>query len=118
MLDLVEELRRPSDGELCGYLDQRDGQWYALTVFGAVLGGHDERVSAANQVLNEGLSSLAERWTLRHGQSGDEEVVCIQEVSGGGITVALGYYSLPGVPTLTITKDQIASGEWVLDRSL
>jgi hypothetical protein len=114
MLDLVEALRRPSDGELCGYVEQRDGQWHALTVFGAALGSHDQRASAAKQVLNEGLSSLAERWTLRHAESGDEEVVCIQEVNGGVVTVARGYYSLPGVPTLTITKDQIASGEWEL----
>lgn len=110
----MEELRRSSDGELCGYVEQRDGQWCALTVFGAVLGSHDQRASAADQVLNEGLSSLAERWTLRHGESGDEEIVCIQEVNGGAVKVARDYYSLPGVPTLTITKDQIASGEWEL----
>ena len=114
MLDLVEALRRPSDGELCGYVEPRDGQWHALTVFGAVFGSHDRRASAADQVLDEGLTSLADRWTLRHGESGDEEVVCIQEVNGGAVTVARGYYSLPEVPTLTITKDQIASGEWEL----
>jgi hypothetical protein len=110
----VDALRRPSDGELCGFVEQRDGKWYALTVFGAVLGSHDQRASAASQVLDEGLSSLAERWTLRHGESNDEEVVCIQEVNDGAVTVARGYYSLPGVPTLTITQDQIASGEWEL----
>jgi hypothetical protein len=114
MLDLVEALRRPSDGELCGYVEERDGKWYALTVFGAVLGRHDQRESAVDQVLNEGLASLAERWTLRNGDSGDEEVVCIQEVNRGAVTVTRGYYSLPGVPTLTITQDQIASGEWQL----
>jgi hypothetical protein len=107
-------LRRPSDGELCGYVEQRDGRWHALTVFGAVLGSHDQRASAAEQVLEEGLSSLAERWTLRHRETGDEEVVCIQEVKGDAVTVARGYYSLPGVPTLTITNDQISSGEWEL----
>ncbi len=114
MLDLVEALRRPSDGELCGYVEQRDGQWHALTVFGAVLGSHDQRASAASQVLDEGLASLAERWTLRHGESGEEELVCIKEVSGDAVTLARGYYSLPGVPTLTITKDQIDAGEWEL----
>lgn len=110
----MDALRRPSDGELCGYVEQRDGQWHALTVFGAVLGRHDRRSDAAEQVLTDGLSSLTERWTLRHGESGDEEVVLIQEVSGDAVTVARGYYSLPEVPTLTITKDQIASGEWEL----
>ncbi len=63
-------------------------------------------------MLTEGLASLAERWTLRHGDSGDEEVVCIQEANASAVTVARGYYSMPGVPTLTITAAQIASGEW------
>jgi hypothetical protein len=112
----VEAVRRRSDGELCGYIEQRDGRWYALTVFGAVLDSHDQRASAVSHVLEEGLSSLAERWTLRHRASGEEELVCIQEVNGDAVTVARGYYSLPGVPTLTITKTQIASGEWVLSR--
>ena len=110
----MEALRRPSDGELCGYVEQRDGRWHALTVFGAVLGSHDQRAGAARQVLDDGLSSLAARWTLRHGGSGEEEVVCIQEVDDGAVTLALGYYSLPGVPTLTITRDQLAAGEWQL----
>ena len=116
MLALMEALRRSGDGELCGFVEARDGQWVALTVFGAVLGSHDERVHAVDHVLTEGLSSLAELWTLHHGESGTEEVVCIQEVNDAGITVALGYYSLPGVPTLTITTDQIAAGEWDLYR--
>lgn len=112
----MEALTRPSDGETCGYVDERDGRWHALTVFGAVLGRHDQRSSAIDHVLNEGLASLAERWTLRHGESGDEEVVCIQEANAEAVTVARGYYSLPGVPTLTLTSDQLASGEWELFR--
>lgn len=114
MLDLVEALRRPSDGETCGYIDELEGQWHALTVFGALLGRHDQRSDAADQVLDEGLASLAERWNLRHGEGGDAEVVCIQEANAGAVTVARGYYSLPGVPTLTITRDQLDSGEWEL----
>jgi hypothetical protein len=116
ILGLVEPLRRSSDGELCGYVEERDGRWLALTVFGAVLGSHGDRAGAADQVLDEGLSSLAERWTLRDGATGDEEVVCIQEVNGEGVTVARGYYSLPGVPTLTITTDELAAGAWALHR--
>src|SRR5215213_6250167 len=88
MLDLMEAVRRPSDGELCGYVEQGDGRWHSLTVFGAVLGSHDQRPSAAAPVLSEGLSSLAERWSLRHGESGDEEVVRIQEANDGAVTVA------------------------------
>ena len=108
-------MRRPSDGELCGYVDERAGQWHAVTVFGAELGRHDSRADAVDQVLVEGLPSLAERWTLRH-RDGAEEVVCIQEANAGSVTVALGYYSLPGVPTRTITAAQLATGEWELHR--
>jgi hypothetical protein len=114
MLELVDELRRKGDGELCGHVEERAGHWYALTVFGAVLGRHSHRQAAVDQVLSEGLASLGERWKLRHRGSGEEEVVCIQEASAAAVTVALGCYSLPGVPTLTITADQIASGEWEL----
>ncbi len=112
MLDRVDEVRRASDGELCGHVDERSGQWYAVTVFGAVLGRHEHRQGAVEQVLTEGLASLAERWRLRQGQSGEEEVVCIQEANAAAVTVARGYYSMPGVPTLTITAAQLASGEW------
>lgn len=111
----MDEVRR-DDGELCGHVDQRDGRWRALVVFGAVLGDHDSRNDAVRHVLDDGLASLAERWTLRHGASGDEEVVCIQEANVASVTVARGYYSLPGVPTLTITAHQLAAGEWELRR--
>lgn len=112
----MEAIHRSSDGELCGHVDQRDGQWRALTVFGAVLGTHDDYQEAVDQVLHGGLASLAERWMLRSGDGGDDEVVCIQEANAEAVTVALGYYSMPGVPTLTITAAQLASGDWVLYR--
>jgi len=86
-----------------------------VTVFGAVLGRHDSRQGAVDQLLTEGLASLAERWTLRH-RDGDEEVVVIQEANAAAVTVARGYYSMPDVPTLTITAAQIASGEWEMRR--
>jgi hypothetical protein len=110
----VDEVRRQDDDELCGHVEERAGEWYALTVFGAELGRHHARQSAVDHVLAEGLASLAERWTLRHGDSGEEEVVCIQEANPAAVTLARGYYSLPGVPTLTITTAQIASGEWAM----
>jgi hypothetical protein len=94
-------------------VDERAGQWYALTVFGAVLGRHRHRRDATDQVLHDGLESLAKRWTLRH-RDGEEEIVCIQQASAAAVTVARGYYSLPGVPTLTITAAQLAAGEWEL----
>jgi hypothetical protein len=113
----VDEVRRNDDDELCGHVDERGGQWLALTVFGAELGRHDQRDQAVDQVLTEGLASLTERWTLRPGDGGEAEVVCIQEANPARVTVALGYYSVPGVPSLTITAAQLAAGEWELTRS-
>ena len=110
------EVRRDADGELCGHVERRGPRWLALTVFGAPLGDHGRRRDAVDQVLREGLASLAERWTLRHGETGEEEVVCIQEASADGVTVARGYYPVPGVPTLTITAAELAAGVWVLRR--
>jgi hypothetical protein len=112
----VEEVTRTDDDELCGHVDRRDGRWCALTVFGGLLGRHDQRETAVEQVLAEGLASLAERWTLRNGETGDDEVACIVEANAGAVTVARGYYSMPGVPTLTITADEIARGTWELLR--
>jgi len=112
----VHEVRRPEDDELCGHVDERSGRWLALTVFGAVLGSHERRDAAEQQVLEQGLASLADRWTLRDASTGEEEVVCIQEANAVAVTVARGYYSMPGVPTLTLTKGQLAAGEWELRR--
>ncbi len=112
----MDEVRRHDDGELCGHVEHRDGRWAALTVFGAVLATHDERDGATDHVLAAGLASLAERWTLRNGVTGQEEIVCIQEANPVSVRVARDYYSMPGVPTLTITAAQFASGEWELRR--
>lgn len=112
----MDQVRRQEDDELCGHVERRGERWCSLTVFGAVLGDHDHREAAVDHVLAEGLSSLSERWTLRHRESDEEEVVCIQEAHPGAVTVARGFYALPGVPTLTITADQMATGEWHLQR--
>lgn len=110
----VDEVRRTGDAELCGHVEQRGERWCALTVFGAVIGEHGCREDAVRHVLSDGLEVLAERWILRHRGTGDEEVVCIQEANAARVTVARGYYSLPGVPTLSITAEQLAVGEWEL----
>ncbi len=111
----MEAVTRHDDGELCGHVDQHDGRWRALTVFGGELGTHGTREAAVDQVLAEGLASLAERWTLR-GSDGDDEIVCIQEANAESVTLAIGYYSMPGVPTLTITAADLANGTWELHR--
>jgi hypothetical protein len=111
----VEEVRRPDDDELCGHVELRDGTWSALVVFGAVLGHHTTRDDAVDHVLSEGLSSLADRWTLG-GADHAAEVVCVQEANEHTVTLALGYYSMPGVPTLTITRGELDTGVWTLRR--
>jgi hypothetical protein len=112
----MEEIRRTSDGELCGHVVQRDDGWEALTVFGATIGRHDARDVAVEHVMNEGLAAMADRWTLRGGEHADDQIVCIVEANAREVTVALGYYALPGVPTLRIAVEQLRSGEWVLFR--
>ena len=111
----MEEVRRPFDGELCGHVELRGGVWCALVVFGASLGCHSTREDAVAQVLSEGLASLAERWTLQSAD-GAAQVVCIQEANEQTVTVALDYYSMPGVPTLIITSSEFADGRWSMHR--
>ncbi len=111
------EIRRQDDDELCGYVEARGRDWHAVTIFGGRLGVHDCRDDAERQVLEVGLASLAERWMLTDLGSGEEQVVCIQEVSPSSVTLALGYYSLPGVPSLTVSRDDVTGGRWQLDRT-
>jgi hypothetical protein len=66
-------------------------------------------------VADGGLAGLADHWTLVDGASGAEQVVCIQHASPAEVSVALGYYALPGVGTLTISADDLCSGRWRLD---
>ncbi|MCU0261574.1 MAG: hypothetical protein MUE78_11190, partial [Ilumatobacteraceae bacterium] len=76
----------------------------------------DDRSAAIDHVLAEGLASLAERWTLHDGATGETETVCIVEVRPGTVTLALGHYSLPGVPTRVVATEQLVAGEWRLER--
>ena len=112
----MDEIRRDGDGERCGFVDEQGGRWVALAVFGGLLGEHHDRAAAEQQVRTEGLASLTERWTLHHGAAGEDEVVCLQEVTPDHVTVARSYYSMPGVPTRTITAEELSAGEWVLRR--
>lgn len=112
----MDEVRRSDDGELCGHVVSRDGEWLALTVFGGLLGRYDAREAAVDRVLSDGLASLAERWTLRDGATGEEQIVCIQEAEPGSVTLALDYYSMPGVPTLTLTRAELDGERWTLTR--
>ena len=111
----MEEVRR-GDGELCGHVELTGETWRALVLFGALLGPHKTREDAVAQVLSEGLTSLAERWVLHRNEGGEDEVVCIQEASATSITLALGYYSMPGVPTLRLSTSEMAAGDWSMHR--
>jgi hypothetical protein len=112
----VLEVKR-EDGELCGYVARHQSRWRSVTVFGAVLGEHDSQDDARRHVATVGLSVLADRWTLIDRPTGEEQVVCIQQVSPDEVTLALDYYSLPGVPTLTIRVEELTSGRWHLQRN-
>lgn len=111
----MDEVRR-DDGELCGYVAEVDGRWRALTVFGGALGDHGGPTEARAQVLAGGLAALSERWMLVDRATGAEEVVCIQEASPERVTLALGWYSMPGVPTRTLSAAEVVDGPWELRR--
>lgn len=111
----MESIRR-DDGELCGHVARCGDRWAALTVFGGVLGEHAGRESAVEQVLSEGLASLADRWTLRNGETGEEQSVCIREASPSEVTLALDFYDMPGTPVVSIGVGDLESGVWSLSR--
>lgn len=104
------EVRRESDGELCGHVCAAGDGWHSLTVFGAVLCTHSSSPEAEAHVRAVGLASLAERWWYRPDPAGEWQIVCIQEANPASVRLALDYYSMPGVPTVTVTRDELESG--------
>jgi hypothetical protein len=104
------EVRRDTDGELCGHVRAADNAWQALTVFGGLLAVHPSREEAEQHVVATGLASLAERWWYRSEPSADWQVVCIQEANPQSVRLALGYYSMPGVPTAVVTRAELDDG--------
>jgi hypothetical protein len=69
-------------------------------------------------VVNEGLAALMERWILTAADESNEEVVCIQEALPDAITdaitVVVGYYALPGAPTIRIDRAELDAGRRTL----
>ena len=110
----MHEVRR-DDGELCGHVARVDGRWVALIVFGVTLAEFETEAQARDHVGGVGLEALADRWTLIDSSSGDEQVVLIQEASSTEVSLALGYYALPGVATMTVRVDELRSGRWRLE---
>lgn len=57
------------DGELVGFLAPAEDGWVPTTVFGYPLGEATDRDSAEDLLLATGLSVLADRWSLRDGDT-------------------------------------------------
>jgi hypothetical protein len=109
--DGMREIRRAADGELLGLVGVDGDGWVALTVFHGLLARCDTADEAGGVVRERGLASLSERWLWYSRRSGEWRVVLPQEASPGRVRVAVGWYSLPGVETATITADDLASGD-------
>ena len=112
----MDEVRRPEDNELLGYVGESARGWNALTVFHGVLGTRAEKESAIALVRERGLSSLADRWHYRAGPTDAWQVVVPVEAQPGRVRIALDYYSMPGVPTAVVTAEDLAArAELTLD---
>lgn len=105
---------RREDGELCGFVAAQVERWHALTLFGGLLGTHEDEHGARAEVLERGLAVLGERWLLVDGETGAEEVVRIVEAHPGTVTVQFGHYPEPGAATRVVTAADIGSGRWRL----
>ena len=110
------EVRR-DDGELCGYVRQADDEWRAADRLrgGARLARLATRRRRPGARARAGVARRAVAGSRRT-EEAQAEIVCIQEADPTGVTLALGYYSLPGVPTMRVTRSQLDAGEWVLER--
>ncbi|MEZ5117769.1 MAG: hypothetical protein R2737_16030 [Candidatus Nanopelagicales bacterium] len=107
----MEQVRRPDDGELLGFVARDAEGWSARTVFHGELARGASREEAYDVVRARGLASLAERWHWYSRRTGRWEVVVLQEAVPGRVTAAVGYYSLPQSPTVRITADDLAAGD-------
>lgn len=102
---------RESDNELCGYVIAVADHWRALTVFGGILATCDSRDAAVAHVRARGLPALAAHWQYYDSGAGTWHTCLIQEANATTVTIALGYYSLPGVPTRRLSAADFARGD-------
>jgi hypothetical protein len=110
----MRAIRRADDDELCGWVAERHDEWVALTVFGGLLASFATVEQAEQCVLERGLAALAQRWTLIDPTTAVEQIVCLQEADPTSVTVVLGYYAMPGVPTLRLHRADLDTGRYVL----
>ena len=108
---LIYQVRRDHDGELEGFVIADRDEWLALTVFHGLLARTASQEAAREVVQRRGLASLADRWFWYSRSSGEWQVVVPLEATPGRVRVALGYYSLPGVETTTITTSDLDAGD-------
>jgi hypothetical protein len=106
----MQEVRRSADGELCGYVRFENGRWQALTVFHGLLAEFDTTDSAVAHTSDHGLSSLQRRWLYRSASGEEWQTVLLQEVRPGRVRLVMGYYSLPGIPVIEVTAEDLAAG--------
>jgi hypothetical protein len=99
----LREVRRLEDDELCGYVRATSDGYLAMTVFHGALADFESESDAIRHVTEHGLASLRAHWHYRGGPDEEWQVVLIQEARPGWVRIVLGYYSLPGVPTLDLT---------------
>jgi hypothetical protein len=105
------EVRRPTDGELLGYVGSGGAGWAALAVFGGTIGLRADADQARALVESEGLAVLARRWYHRSRITEEWRVVVITEAWPGHARGVVGLYSLPGAERFSITADDLAAGD-------
>ncbi|MDO9484712.1 MAG: hypothetical protein Q7K25_01415 [Actinomycetota bacterium] len=105
----MEAVRRPEDGELCGFISGEGQTWTPRAIFGGPLAKPTDRASAEELVRSTGLAALSEHWNYRESPAADWEPALIIEANPQSVTLALGYYSLPGVPTVTLSSELIVA---------
>lgn len=103
-------VRRPSDGELLGYVRASEDGWSAEAVFGGCLARTANRADALEVVEADGLASLARRWWYRPTPDADWEVALVQEAWPGRARLVRGRYALPGMPTIVVERADLARG--------
>jgi hypothetical protein len=89
-------VRRPSDGELVGFLVPDGEGCRPATVFGYVLGPPTSEAEATAVLIATGLDVLDERWVLVHESVDHPTLVEIAEASPEQVVVQTLYYALSG----------------------
>jgi hypothetical protein len=89
-------VRRPSDGELVGFLVPDGENYRPATVFGYVLGPAMPAAEASAVLIATGLDVLHERWVLVHESVDRPTLVEIAEASPERVVVQTLYYAMSG----------------------